>query len=446
LSGETPEPAPPERPAWADLHLWQIQFVRDLLIGLGLLGLLLLGERLSLVTVPLLLALLLAYLFEPVTVRLARPRWMNRRGAAAIITLLGLLLVVVPVLLGAGFAVLQGVGFAAQLAGRTGAVIASVEDPADAAKEEALGEGAWRQLRDQLVELRREAAELERIDAALESGEVVPEREEETFSLLGVDSRQIARGLDFALNWVRGNAEQVGRQALSTGRGAVSAAVSTFTSVGLFAFGAFLTAFFFFFVSASWPGVVAGGREALPVANRERTVEILGKMNRAIHGFIRGRLTIAFFLGVFYTVGFWSIGTPVPLLLGPAIAVVTLVPYAALLAMPIVMVLMWLEGNTGVRGEIWWILIVPVALYQVGQALDDYVLTPLIQGKSTDLETPAILFASIAGGVLLGFYGLLVAIPLAACLKIVWKEIFVPRLRAWSEGRAQDFLPLEREG
>ena len=78
--------------------------------------------------------------------------------------------------------------------------------------------------------------------------------------------------------------------------------------------------------------------------------------------------------------------------------------------------------------------------------LDDYVLTPAIQGESTDLMTPMILFASIGGGVLLGFYGLLVAIPLAACVKILWMEIFWPRITAWSEGRAKDPLPLDSGG
>ncbi|MEO2144578.1 MAG: hypothetical protein ABGY32_01650, partial [bacterium] len=53
------------RPPWARMHLWQIQWVRDLLIGSAFLGLLMLGHRLSLVTVPLLLALGLAYLLEP---------------------------------------------------------------------------------------------------------------------------------------------------------------------------------------------------------------------------------------------------------------------------------------------------------------------------------------------------------------------------------------------
>ena len=78
----------------------------------------------------------------------------------------------------------------------------------------------------------------------------------------------------------------------------------------------------------------------------------------------------------------------------------------------------------------------------LGQVLDDYVLTPLIQGKSTNMDTPSILFASMAGGTLAGVYGLLLAIPVAACLKILLKEVFWPRFRVWAEGKAKDFLPI----
>jgi predicted PurR-regulated permease PerM len=71
------------------------------------------------------------------------------------------------------------------------------------------------------------------------------------------------------------------------------------------------------------------------------------------------------------------------------------------------------------------------------------VLTPSIQGRSTHLATPTILFASIAGGVLAGFYGLLVAIPVAACVKILLDEVFWPRFKGWVHGQEPDFLPIE---
>ena len=421
---ETPD-QPPERvrPAWAALHLWQIQGVRDLLVLFALLGLFVLGERLSLVTVPVLLALALAYMFEPIVMRLARISKITRRLASGSIAVGVVFFVVVPLGLAVAFAALQGVNLATRIATQTSAVIASVDAPDDAAKRAALGQGAWGEIRDLLVEVQSDA---EPSDA----------------KFLGVDRDELRRGLDYTVHFVRQNAERIGSRALSTSRGALTLALSTFTSLGRFVFGLFLTFFFFFFVSSGWPSVKQHLQELIPVEQHDKTLEILGKMDRAISGFIRGRVTIALLQAGFYSVGFWLIGVPAPLILGPAVAFVTIIPYAGLLMVPLVVVLLWLEGHTGLRGSTWWILLAPLVWYQIAQALDDYVLTPLIQGKSTDLDTPAILFASIGGGILFGFFGLLVAIPLAACAKILVKELVLPRYRAWTRGQAQDFLPL----
>jgi predicted PurR-regulated permease PerM len=90
------------------------------------------------------------------------------------------------------------------------------------------------------------------------------------------------------------------------------------------------------------------------------------------------------------------------------------------------------------------VIFAPIILYTLLQTIDDYVLTPLIQGKTTQMNTPTILFAVLAGGIVAGFYGVLLAIPAAACLKILMRESFWPRFKAWAEGRVKDFLPVSR--
>ena len=97
-------------------------------------------------------------------------------------------------------------------------------------------------------------------------------------------------------------------------------------------------------------------------------------------------------------------------------------------------------------GQWWWVLGAPAVVYFVGQALDDYVWTPVIQGKSTNMDTPTILFATLAGGALFGVFGMLIAIPIAACVKILIVEIVWPAFKDWAEGRSEDPLPIERSG
>jgi predicted PurR-regulated permease PerM len=165
-------------------------------------------------------------------------------------------------------------------------------------------------------------------------------------------------------------------------------------------------------------------------------------MDRAIAAFIRGRLTICAILMVHYSIGYFLIGVPAPFLLGPIVAILALFPYISSLGVPVAILLLYLEPHTGIRAEWWWVVFAPIGVFATAQALDDYVLTPTIQGKHTDMNVAMILFASISGGLLGGFYGLLLAIPAAACIRILIIEVMLPRIKAWSEGRAQDLLPI----
>ena len=57
------------------------------------------------------------------------------------------------------------------------------------------------------------------------------------------------------------------------------------------------------------------------------------------------------------------------------------------------------------------------------------MLQPIIYGKTTDLDPVTIFVAILAGGSVLGIYGMLIAIPAAACLKILMVELVIPKLR-----------------
>jgi predicted PurR-regulated permease PerM len=246
---------------------------------------------------------------------------------------------------------------------------------------------------------------------------------------------------------IRDNAETLGKRALEAGGGAIGGAVSVFGSIGAIVFGAVLTAFFFFFFVTSWGKVTSTWQELLPRSNRHRVLYLLGRMDKVIAAFIRGRITVCVCMVVLYTLLYWFIGVPAPFVMGPITGLLTLVPYAAGLSAPIAMLMMWLAPGADVdsfRQQWWWIVGAPLVVLAIAQALDDWVLTPLIQGKATDLPMPTIIFASIAGGSLAGFYGLLLAIPIAACIKILVEEIVVPHVKAWAKGERVDLLPVER--
>lgn len=436
------QPAPPAKPPLWTLHLWQIQPVRDAMLIAAVLGLIYLGYKLSVVTVPILLAMLLAYLMEPLVKFVTPPRhkWFTRRGFALLLIFGTFLLIVIPAGVGLTYGVMQGASYAKQLSTNIQLTISSVDKADDAELErrtEALGP-AWRDIRKQLLKLK---AEHER-QQAVERGDAPPDSSPDK---IGASIYRLGKQV---AEWVQENADQISKQALSTGGTAAVFLASLAGSILHLLFTLFLTAFFFYFFCTGWGGVLAFWQSLIPEKKKHRTLELLGMMDAVIAGFIRGRLTICFLLIGWYAVGYWLVGVPVPLLMAALAGVLALAPYMQWIALLISMLLLSLSvgGPGGPLGSFeatwWWAIAGPLLVHAGGQVIDDYILTPKIQGDRTGMDVPTILFASLAGGILAGFYGLLLAIPVGACVKIILREVIWPRIKAWAEGRAHDPLPV----
>lgn len=432
-------------------HLWQIQPIRDLLVLAAIFGLLYLGYKLSLVTVPLLLAMLLAYLLEPVVKALTRVKWISRRIAALIIIFGTIIVIGGPLIIGGAIAIAQTADLVDTLGTNVNRLVRSVQSPEDGRLRDALPGEAWQDFRDLIVEWQAAAAEEGQVadeEAPREGAapdETAPGDEGPTVEepMVGAEIGLFVFGLlEEAGVWWRDNRGQLSRQAIRTGADAVTFVIRTLTSLGFLLFAAFLTAFFFFFITVGWGHVLQFWEDLIPERRRGEFIELGEKMDRVISGFIRGRLTIAAILAAFYILSYWLIGVPAALLIGALVGVLSIAPYLSLIGIPVAIILLWLEPNSPAwRDSIWWTLIAPTAVYFAGQTADDYLLSPSIQGKSTNMDAPTILFASLAGGVLAGVYGVLVAIPVAACIKIVVIEVLWPRVKAWTKGEEPDPLP-----
>lgn len=500
------ESVPPPRPAldWRTLHIWQIQPLRDALLITAVVGVFYLGYVLSIVTVPLLLALLLAYLVEPVVRRITRSGQLSRPVVAVALIVIAITAVATPVILGLGVGILQGAGYVQEQAANVQALVRSVEQPADQAREARLPGRNWIKLRDWIVDIKAQAdaarggpapslidpntplnplpptspmvpgeldmptsppppAPAPEISAPRDPPTPVvatppdagtsddaafkhlpplmdaPTRADRTASRSAVLAYQ---GIEWAVQSIQTHGAELGAQLLQTGASAISGGFGLASWLLMLGFGFFLTSFFFYYLCTSYERVIKFVHKLIPERNKDGTLRLVGKMDLAISGFIRGRLTICAILVVYYTLAYWIIGTSVPLILGPLVGVLTLIPYISGIGVPIAILLLLLQPSDGGQSNILWIIGAPVIVYSIGQFLDDYIFTPRIQGQNTGMNTPTILFASIAGGVLFGFYGLLLAIPIAACVKISLQDIVWPRFKAWREGRAADPLPL----
>jgi len=405
----------------ADRHLWQIQPVRDVLL-IALVGLVIyIGYLMRIVTVPLLLALMLAYLLEPIVSRIART--IGRTAAAITVIITALLAVGLPFIALTGLAVVQGVAFLRTL--RDG--LPSIRDQID----------EWRHnLRERTGvdltfggEVDEETAAL--IEQAVENGEA-PAREStiDWFTVLE--------------QWLDQNQQAIANTIMGGGVSALSLGWTIIGTIGYIAFTLFfLVPMFFFFMSVGLGRLLDLGERVIPEGKRKETLALLGKMDRVISAFIRGRIVIALILAVLFTIGWWAIGVPAPLVLGPLTGLLAAIPYLGVIGWPVAIIAMWL-GQAGEPEPVsWWVIVLlPTVVYWAIQLTEDYVLNPLIQGKATGLDTPTIIVAVLGAGAVAGLYGVLVAIPVAACVKILITDVFWPRYLAWTEGRERDPLPL----
>lgn len=428
----------------ADRRIWEFQAVRDALVIAGLVGVVLLGARLSFITAPLLVGIGLAYLVEPAIAFLCRrvPRMTRARAVAALlaaILLAGLILlaVIVPPL----------VRQAGSLARDHGRYVASAR--------------AWVTAPERPAWLRERVADLDPVLARLGFGAAGEERaaaeaeaaaaEAEPADAGALDERRVRELVREELALRPAAAGEGGSDLAGRAVAAAKAVAAGFASVlgGLFTVVLFavLAAVTAVACMLRWPELLEFGRSLIPTRARERVLPLIARMDATVSSFIRGRITVAAIVGCIYAAGWTIVGVPYGLVLGLAVGACSIVPYLAAIGLPAAWILLALSliahpehggwyvsaGADGAASISWWlVLLLPWAVNFVAQSLEDYVLNPLIQGKATELHPVVIMLAVLAGGSLAGLYGMLLAVPVAACARILLAAEVMPRLRRWS--------------
>lgn len=151
---------------------------------------------------------------------------------------------------------------------------------------------------------------------------------------------------------------------------------------------------------------------------RAHVQRFLADINQVLSGFFHGRLIVSVVVGVLTALVLQFMGVRFAMILGVVAGLTNLIPYFGpfIGAIP-ALVIAGLES---------WRLFAQVGiLYVVVQQLDGFVISPRILGKRTGLHPLAVIFAVMAGGVLFGFWGLFLGVPVAAVIKVCIDHVFV---------------------
>lgn len=190
------------------------------------------------------------------------------------------------------------------------------------------------------------------------------------------------------------------------------------------------------FILVDYDKIMNGFKMAVPSRYRKVTFRLFHDMKLSMNHYFRGQALIASTVGVLFAIGFTIIGLPMGIILGLFIGLLNMVPYLQLISIPVA-TLLCLVSSVSTGGSFWQLFGWIVVVYLVVQAIQDMVLTPKIMGKSMGLN-PAIMLLSLSiWGALLGFIGLIVALPLTTLIISYYNEYVVPARRR-SERAAQN--------
>jgi len=163
----------------------------------------------------------------------------------------------------------------------------------------------------------------------------------------------------------------------------------------------------------------------LPSNSRTPIADFVTDFNDGMKRYFRGQALIASIVGILFALGFWLIGLPMGILLGLFIGLLNMVPYLQIIGIIPAFILALLYGFA-LDGSPWRLPVLTLVVFAVVQTLQDTVLTPKIMGKVTGLSPALILLSLAVWGKLLGFLGLLIAIPLT-CLALAYYKRFIIR-------------------
>jgi len=198
-------------------------------------------------------------------------------------------------------------------------------------------------------------------------------------------------------------------------------------SVFLWFSGAAVIFMYLVFIMLDMPKLRKGVLNIVPLRLQKEASSFAHETDRFMGTYFRAQSLVALTVGILYAICFGVMGLPMGVAFGLFSGALNMIPYMQLTTIPLALVLAVVYTlNTGM--PFWEVAVIIASIYLVVQAIEDFFLVPRIVGKSMNLPPVGILLSISIWGKLLGFLGLLVAIPFT-CLCLVYIEKLQQRAR-----------------
>ena len=185
--------------------------------------------------------------------------------------------------------------------------------------------------------------------------------------------------------------------------------------------GSLIVILYMFFILQDYEVISDGWVDYVPKEKRAFIKQLAEDVERGMNSYFRGQGTVAFCVGVLFSIGFLIVGMPMAIGLGMFMGFLNLVPYLQNLGfLPMALLAFIKSADTG--ESFWWIFLLGALVVGIVQVIQDTILVPKIMGSAMGLNPAVILLSLSIWGSLLGFIGLIIALPLTTLLISYYKR------------------------
>ena len=206
-------------------------------------------------------------------------------------------------------------------------------------------------------------------------------------------------------------------------------------------FTVFLILLYIVFILLDYESISQGWTHLMPKKYRHTVTGILNDVKDGMNRYFRGQALVALCVGILFSIGFLIIDFPLAIGLGLFIGVLNMVPYLQIIGfVPTIMLAILKAADTG--DNFWIIIASATAVFIVVQIIQDGYLVPRIMGKITGLNPAIILLSLSVWRSLMGMLGMIIALPLTTLMLSYYQRYIINQENIYRTESTED-QPIE---
>lgn len=202
-------------------------------------------------------------------------------------------------------------------------------------------------------------------------------------------------------------------------------------------FTVFLILLYIVFILLDYESISEGWTHLMPKKYRKTVTGILNDVKDGMNRYFRGQALVALCVGILFSIGFLIIDFPLAIGLGLFIGALNMVPYLQIIGfVPTIMLAILKAADTG--DNFWIIIASATAVFIVVQIIQDGYLVPRIMGKITGLNPAIILLSLSIWGSLMGMLGMIIALPLTTLMLSYYQRYIINQENIYKAETTED--------